>query len=72
MIEKGAGDNVCDPGKITSVKIAKVIEIKAKKGMGTEEDPVREITQYWDLEGNLLIEKDPYLYGEQTYSESKE
>lgn len=40
--------------------------------MGTEEDPVREITQYWDLEGNLLIEKDPYLYGEQTYSESKE
>lgn len=33
MIEKGAGDNVCDPGKIMSVKIAKVIEIKAKKGM---------------------------------------
>lgn len=31
MIEKGAGYNVCDPGKITSVKIAKVIEIKAKR-----------------------------------------
>ena len=55
-----------------SAKAVIMIKTISICGAGTEEDPVREITQYWDLEGNLLIEKDPYLYGEQTYSESKE
>jgi hypothetical protein len=45
-----------------SVRIISVIEVKAKRGLGIEEDPVREITQYWDLEGNLLTEIDPYPY----------
>ena len=53
---------MCKLGRLTSAKIVKVIEVTATKGMGTEDDPVREITQYWDLEGNLLTEIDPYPY----------
>lgn len=41
-----------------SVRIISVIEVKAKRGLGIEEDPVREITQYWDQDGNLLAERD--------------
>ena len=41
-----------------SARVIQVIETKAKRGLGTEKDPVREITQYWDLEGNFLAEMD--------------
>ena len=41
-----------------SVKVINVIEVKAKRGLGIEKDPVREITQYWDMDGNFLAEKD--------------
>lgn len=41
-----------------SAKIIKVIETKAKRGLGTEKDPVRDVVQYWDLEGNFLAEMD--------------
>lgn len=41
-----------------SVKVINVIEVKAKRGLGIEKDPVREITQYWDMDGNLLAERD--------------
>lgn len=34
-----------------SVKVISVVEVKAKRGMGIEGDPVREITQYWDMDG---------------------
>lgn len=53
---------MCKLARITSARIVKVIEVKAKKGIGTEYDPVREITQYWDQDGKLLAEKDPYLH----------
>ena len=36
-----------------SVRAIQVIEVKAKRG-----DPVREITQYWDMNGNFLAERD--------------
>ena len=51
----------------------KVIEVKAKRGLGIEKDPVREITQYWDIEGNLLAERDPdpQLLSDQVIWESK-
>jgi hypothetical protein len=35
-----------------------VIETKALRGSGTTKDPVRVLTQYWDLEGILLAERD--------------
>lgn len=46
------------PDGTKSAKIIQVIETKAKRGLGTEKDPVREITQYWDFEGNFLAEMD--------------
>ena len=42
----------------SSVKVINVVEVKAKRGLGIEKDPVREITQYWDMDGNLLAESD--------------
>lgn len=41
-----------------SARIIRVIETKAKRGLGTEKDPIREITQYWDLDGKFLAEMD--------------
>lgn len=41
-----------------SIKVINVIEVKAKRGLGIEKDPVREITQYWDMDGNFLAERD--------------
>lgn len=42
----------------SSVKVINVVEVKAKRGLGIEKDPVREITQYWDMDGNFLAESD--------------
>ncbi len=41
-----------------SARIILVIETKAERGFGIEKDPVREVTQYWSLEGKLLAERD--------------
>ena len=55
-----------------SVKVISVVEVKAKRGRGIEGDPVREITQYWDMDGNFLAERDddPTLLAEQIEWES--
>lgn len=47
------------PEGTKSAKVIQVIETKSKRGLGTEEVPVREVTQYWDFDGNLLAEHDP-------------
>lgn len=57
-------EEVEDVRKNNSVKKAKVIsvvQVEAKIGTGTKEDPVRNAIQYWDLEGNLLFILDPYV-----------
>ena len=41
-----------------SAKVIQVIETTAKRGLGTEKDPVRIVTQYWDLNGQFLAESD--------------
>lgn len=41
-----------------SVRVISVIEVKAKRGLGIEKDPAREITQYWDMDGKFLAESD--------------
>ena len=54
-------EEVEDVRKNNSVKKAKVIpviQVEAKIGTGTKEDPVRNAIQYWDLEGNLRAERD--------------
>lgn len=46
------------PEGTKSAKVIQVIETRAKRGLGTEKDPVREVTQYWDFDGNFLAEMD--------------
>ncbi len=52
-----------------SAKVIQVIETKAKRGLGTEKDPVREVIQYWDFEGNFLAEMDTEMLIPQIYKE---
>ncbi len=43
-----------------SAEIVQVIKTTlTNHGKGTKADPVRKITQYWDLDGTLLFEIDP-------------
>lgn len=46
---------------VNSAKVIQVIQTKSTRGKGTDADPVREVTQYWDFEGNLICEKDSLL-----------
>lgn len=46
------------PRGTDSAKVIQVIETKALRGLGTEKDPVREVAQYWDLDGKFLAEMD--------------
>lgn len=47
------------PRGTDSARLVQVIETKSIRGTGNEEDLCREVTQYWDLDGNLLAESDP-------------
>lgn len=47
-------------GDISRAKIVQLIEIKECIGSGIEKDPVREITQYRDFDGNIIAIKDPF------------
>jgi hypothetical protein len=40
-----------------------IITTLKRKGAGTQDSPIRVISQYWDKEGNLLVEEDP-IYNE--------
>lgn len=42
-------------------RVIQVIEVTTNRGTGTQEDPVREITQYWGIDGTLLAERDERL-----------
>ena len=57
------------PDGTESARVIQVIETKAKRGLGTEKDPVREVTQYWDLDGTFLAELDTELLLPQFYKE---
>lgn len=48
------------PRGTDSARVISVIETKALRGAGTREDLCREVIQYWDLDGNLLAEKDTF------------
>ena len=49
------------PNGVKEAKVIQVIETKSVRGLGTEKDPVREVTQYWDLDGTFLAELDTEL-----------
>jgi hypothetical protein len=42
-------------------KVIQVIECHINRGKGIEKEPCRTVTQYWTLEGELLVEKDPWV-----------
>ena len=41
-----------------SVKVIQVIETKTLRGIGTDNDPARIVTQLWSFDGELLAESD--------------
>ena len=48
------------PRGTDSVRIIQVIETKSVRGSGESlNDVCRQVTQYWDMDGNLLSENDP-------------
>ena len=51
-------ENVNRPNGVKGAKVIQVIETKALRGLGTEKDPARVVTQYWDFDGNFLAEMD--------------
>lgn len=44
---------------VESVKLVKLIEVKVVKGTGTQVNPTRLVTQYWNYENHLVFELDP-------------
>lgn len=46
------------PDAVTSVDVIQVIRTVAMRGAGTKEDPFRNITQFWTMDGLLIKETD--------------
>ena len=54
--------------KITAIprgcaRVEQVIVTRALKGAGTENDPCREVIQYWTLDGELIVTRSQYEEG---------
>lgn len=69
MGQVSGGERVVRANGAKSAKVIQVIETVAKRGMGTEKDPVREVKQYWDLNGKFLAEMDPEMLIPKIYAE---
>lgn len=49
-----------EPMGMDGARAIAVIETTiARRGKGVEGDPIRLITQYWSMDGQLLAERDP-------------
>ena len=46
------------PDAVTSVDVIQVIRTVAMRGAGTPNDPCRNITQFWTMDGALIKETD--------------
>lgn len=42
--------------KVIDLNVQKVIKVTYRVGLGTPDDPVREINSYWDENGNHLFD----------------
>ena len=49
------------PRGTDNAKVIQVIRTRSLCGIGTPEDPARELTQYWDFNGSLLASHDGFL-----------
>jgi len=48
--------------KFRDVAVVQMIRTRLTvRGEGIKGDPCRRIEQYWDMQGNLVVEIDPYL-----------
>jgi hypothetical protein len=48
---------------VDTVKIVKLIRTDmTRRGEGVEHDPVRMVIQYWDEDGNLVLEYDTHTH----------
>ena len=50
--------NTVRPRGTDSARLVTLIETRAIQGYGTDDDPVRTKTQFWDFNGNLIAEID--------------
>lgn len=50
---------------VDSVKVVTLIETTTLIGSGLKEDPHRDLVQYWNMDGELVAEKDSFLEKEQ-------
>ena len=46
------------PHGVDSARVIQVIETKTARGSGTPDDPVRQVTEYWSLDGEKLAKND--------------
>lgn len=51
------------PRGCDSARVEQVIVTRALKGAGTEDDPCREVIQYWTLDGELIVTRSQYEEG---------
>ena len=45
---------------VDSVEVLRVVRIISIVGLGTDEEPIQEVVEYWDMDGNLLARRDQY------------
>ncbi len=57
--EAKKASGVVFPRGVDSAKVILVIVTKSARGDGTKEEPVREVTEYWSMDGKKLAENDP-------------
>ena len=48
------------PNTPRTAMVREVIQVEALRGRGVQGDAARIVTQYWDVGGELLAEKDPF------------
>ena len=49
------------PFPVRHAEIVEVLKTVSVYGKGIEDNPIREITQYWTLEGKMLLKIDPWV-----------
>ena len=49
-------------GGTEAAEVMQVIKTVAKRGSGTDYDPVRTVVQIWSLDGEFIAEDDPVVY----------
>lgn len=57
------------PDGVRAAEVIQVVRTVALRGHGTPDDLVREVTQYWSLEGQLLAESDAFASSQQERGE---